>query len=144
MCTGRCKQKKVRRTFFPPNRPTSHLWRGDLEPWVQGTPRNHTLSNPKAAALEFPAEDGAHEVRWTSALRRPERSGDLEPWVQGTLRYGKRKASGSHLRLQTVDKDGSWIYIPEPSFFYQTNCVQNRNFAVFSSLQQSPFCLYLC
>lgn len=32
------------------------------------------------------AEDGAHEVRWTSALRRPERSRDLEPWVQGTLR----------------------------------------------------------
>ena len=24
-------------------------------------------------------EDGAHEVRGTSALRRPERSGDLEP-----------------------------------------------------------------
>ena len=34
------KKKKVRRTFFPPNRPTSHLWRGDLEPWVQGTPRH--------------------------------------------------------------------------------------------------------
>ena len=32
-------------------------------------------------------------------MRRPERSGDLEPWVQGTLRYGKRKASGFHLRL---------------------------------------------
>ena len=33
------------------------------------------------------AEDGAHEVRWTSVLRRPERSGDLEPWVQETLHY---------------------------------------------------------
>jgi len=28
----RWKQKKVQWTFFPPNRPTSHLWRGDLEP----------------------------------------------------------------------------------------------------------------
>ena len=45
------------------------------------------------------AKDGAHEVRWTSALRRPERSGDLETWVQGTLRYGKRKSSGFHLRI---------------------------------------------
>ena len=31
----RWNQKKVRWTFFPPNRPTSHLWRGDLEPRVQ-------------------------------------------------------------------------------------------------------------
>ena len=115
MCTGRCTQKKVRWTFFPPNRPTSHLWRGDLEPWAQGTPRNHTLSNPKAAALEFPAEDGAHEVRWTSALRRPERSGDLEPWVQGTLRYGKRKASGSHLRLSFSLRKMGLEQKPEPA-----------------------------
>ena len=28
----RWMQKKVQWTFFPPNRPTSHLWRGDLEP----------------------------------------------------------------------------------------------------------------
>ena len=28
----RWNQKKVQWTFFPPNRPTSHLWRGDLEP----------------------------------------------------------------------------------------------------------------
>jgi len=26
-----------------------------------------------------PAGDGAQDVQWTSALRRPERSGDLEP-----------------------------------------------------------------
>ena len=44
-------------------------------------------------------EDGVLEVWQTSVLHRPERSGDLEPWVQGTLRYGKRKASGFHLRL---------------------------------------------
>ena len=41
-------------------------------------------------------------------------------------------------------QSGSGIYIPEPFFFYQTNCVQNRNFVCFSSLQQPPFCLDLC
>ncbi len=30
----RWKQKKVRWTFFPPNRPTRHLCRGDLEAWA--------------------------------------------------------------------------------------------------------------
>ena len=25
---------------------------------------------------------GAHDVRWTSELRRPERSGDTNPWVR--------------------------------------------------------------
>ena len=37
---GRRTKKKVRWTFFPSNRPTRHLCRGDLEPWVQGSPRH--------------------------------------------------------------------------------------------------------
>ncbi len=35
----RRNKKKVRWTFFPPNRPTRHLCRGDLEPRGQCTPR---------------------------------------------------------------------------------------------------------
>ena len=30
----------VYRKMHIANRPTSHSWRGDLEPWVQGTPRH--------------------------------------------------------------------------------------------------------
>ena len=39
----------------------------------------------------FHAGDGAHEVRWTSALRRPKRSVDLESWIQVTLCFRKKK-----------------------------------------------------
>lgn len=51
-------------------------------------------------------EDGAHEVRGTSALRRPERSGDHEPWVQGTLRDKKRTTTLRMVVLFSLQKMG--------------------------------------
>lgn len=58
-----------------------HLCRGDLEFWVQGTPRF--------------TGDGAHEVLRTSALRRPKRSVDLEPMSppKNTIKKGVFNAS---------------------------------------------------
>lgn len=47
----------------------------------------------------FNSEDGARDVQWTSAMRRPERSVDLDPWVQGTLRYGNEKRAGQRPAL---------------------------------------------
>ena len=35
---------------FPPNGPTSHTWRGELGPWVQGTPR-HKSKRAKPSGL---------------------------------------------------------------------------------------------
>ena len=54
-------------------------------------------------AFKNHAGDGAHEVRWTSALRRPKRSGDLEPWVQGTLCFKTKKGSSAELPLFVFD-----------------------------------------
>ena len=36
-------------------------------------------------------EDGALDVQWTSAQRRPKRSGDFELWIQMTLPLLKKR-----------------------------------------------------
>lgn len=41
-------------------------------------------------------------------------------------------------------QSGSGMQIPEPFFFYQMHCVQNRNFVRFSFLLKLPFFLDFC
>lgn len=53
------------------------------------------------------AEDGVHDVQWTSVLHRPERSGDLEPMGSRDALLKKKNGSPSGEPLFFPAEDGT-------------------------------------
>lgn len=87
----------------------------------------HQLCTDRSEAKNLPyrsrlyAEDGVHDVQWTSVLHRPERSGDLEPMGSRDALLKKRTAHHLVNRSFFLQKMGlESNYLPPQNPYFST------------------------